>query len=65
MSQRESNLLFLKDVIEHLSATRQQLEWAEDQQTVQVLTETMLRNLDCARRLCEGLQRRSGVCQSV
>jgi hypothetical protein len=58
MSQRESNLLWLKDVIEHLSACRQQLEWAEDSETVRVLTETMMRDLECCRRLCEGLRRR-------
>jgi hypothetical protein len=61
MSQRESNLLWLKDVIEHLAACRQQLEWAEDSDTITVLTETMLRDLECCRRLCEGLQRRSRV----
>jgi hypothetical protein len=65
MSQREANMLWLKDVLKHLAACQQQLEWAEDTDTIHVLTETMLRDLDCCRRLCEGLHRRSGACQHV
>jgi hypothetical protein len=59
MSQREANLLWLKDILEHLSSCRQQLEWAEDKQSVSVLAETMLRDLESCRRLCETIQRRS------
>jgi hypothetical protein len=59
MSQREANLLWLRDVLEHLSACRQQLEWAEDKQSVSVLAETMLRDLETCRRLCETIQRRT------
>ena len=58
MSQRESNLIWLKDMLENLSACRQQLEWADDKQAINVLTETMLRDLDSCRRLCESMQRR-------
>jgi hypothetical protein len=61
MSQRETNLLWLKDLLEQLTAAEQQLEWSEDAATVNVLTETMIRDLDCARRLCLGLQRRQAV----
>ena len=53
MSQRESNLLWLKDMLEHLSACQKQLQWTEDPETVHRVTETMLRDLDCCRRLCE------------
>lgn len=59
MSQRESNLLWLKDILEHLTNCQQQLEWAQDAETVQVLTETMLRDLESCRRLCESINRRS------
>ncbi len=59
MSQRETNLLWLKDMLDHLSACRQQLEWAENSQSVNVLTETMLRDLECCRRLCETIHRRT------
>jgi hypothetical protein len=58
MSQRESNLLRLKDTLEHLRDCQKQLQWAEDAQAIYVITETMLRDLECCRRLCEGLQRR-------
>jgi len=59
MSQRDANLLWLKDTIDHLSACRKQLEWAENPEAVQVTTETMLRDLERCRRLCESLQRRT------
>jgi hypothetical protein len=58
MSQRENNLLWLKDVLNHLRSCQRELEWTQNAQTVQVLTEAMLRDLDCCRRICESLQRR-------
>jgi hypothetical protein len=58
MSQRETNLLWMKDVLDHLRSCRNQLEWAQDQQAIVVLTEAMLRDLDCCRRLCEKLRDR-------
>jgi hypothetical protein len=63
MSQRESNLLWLRDLLEHLTASQHQLQQAEDGETIRVLTESMLRDLDCCRRLCETLRRRAGVRQ--
>lgn len=65
MSQRESNLLWMKDTLNHLQACEQQLEWAEDAETMHVLTETMLRDLERCRRLCEELHRRSRVRHAV
>jgi hypothetical protein len=61
VSQREANLLWLKDLLEHLTASRQQLEWAEDADTVRLLIENMLRDLERCQRLCEALRRRCGV----
>ncbi len=61
MSQREANLLWLKDTLEHLMSCQQQLEWTDDAETVNVLTETMLRDLECCRRLCQGLHRRASL----
>ena len=58
MSQRDTNLLWLKDTLDHLAACRQQLERAEDPAAVQVITETMLRDVERCRRLCEMLHRR-------
>lgn len=58
MSQRETNLLWLKDTLDHLRACQQQLEWAEDEETVYLVTDTMLRDLESCRRLCETVRRR-------
>jgi hypothetical protein len=49
----------MRDILEHLSATRQKLEWAEDRETVRVLTESMIRDLERCQRLCEALNQRS------
>ena len=59
MSQRDTKLLWLADMLDHLAACRKQLEWAEQPEAVQVITETMLRDLDHCRRLCESLRRRT------
>ena len=56
MSRREENLLCLRDLLEQLSAARQQLDWAEDRETIRVVTETMLRDLERCQRLCEALR---------
>jgi hypothetical protein len=61
MSHNETNLIYLKDTIEHLSDCQQQLEWARDRLTVQVLTDSILRDLDCCRRLCDSMRKRSGM----
>jgi hypothetical protein len=63
MSQREANMLWLRDMLNHLSACQQQLEWAEDANTIHVLTESMLRDLESCRRLCESLRRRTSYQQ--
>jgi hypothetical protein len=51
----------LKDMLEHLAMCQQQLAWAEDGEAVHVLTETMLRDLECCRRICETLHRRASL----
>ena len=59
MGQRDANLLWLKDTLDHLQACRQQLQWSEDTESIELLTETMLRDLARSRRLCESLRRRN------
>ena len=54
MSQRDANLLWLKDMLDHLADCRRQLEWAQHPESVQVITEAMLRDLESCRRVCEG-----------
>ena len=61
MGQRDANLLWLRDMLEHLSACQKQLEWAEDPDTVRLLTDTMLRDLERCQRVCETLRQRCGV----
>jgi hypothetical protein len=59
VTQREANVLWLRDMIEHLSSCQKQLEWAEDNETIRLLTETMLRDLERCQQLCTALHRRS------
>ena len=65
MSQREINLLWIKDTLEHLTSCQEQLQWAVDDEAVHLLTETMMRDLDCCRRLCQGLHRRAGLQHAI
>ncbi len=65
MSQREANVLWLRDILEHLAANQKRLEWAEDGETIRLLTETMLRDLERCQRLCESLQQRCSVRSAV
>ena len=59
MSQRESNLVWLRDILEHLAVAQQRLEWSEGPETTRLVTEQMLRDLERCRRLCETMHRRS------
>jgi hypothetical protein len=65
MSQRKANLLWLKDILEHLQNCRQQLEWADSAEAVGLVTETMLHDLERCRRLCQNLQRRAQLASQV
>jgi hypothetical protein len=56
MNLRDSNLLWLGDLLEHLAACRQQLELTDDPRSVRLLTEAMLRDLDSCRKVCETLR---------
>jgi hypothetical protein len=61
MNRRDANLLELKDILEHLTACRQQLAWTENSEAIRLITESMLRDLDDCRRLCERLNPRFGL----
>ena len=65
MSQRDTTLLWLGDLLEHLQTCQQQLSWTADGETVQVLTDTMLRDLESCRRLCQQLHRRAELPAAV
>jgi hypothetical protein len=55
MSQRQADLLRMRDMLEHLHLCHQQLQEFDEPNTVHYLTETMLRNLESCRRLCQNL----------
>jgi hypothetical protein len=59
MSQREANILWLRDILEHLSACQERLQFAEDGAAVSQLADAMLRDLERCQRLCENLRRRA------
>ena len=65
MTQRESQQLWLKDVLEHLQESQEQLAWMQDPDTTRLLLEGMVRDLECGKQLCESLkarlQQRSGL----
>jgi hypothetical protein len=65
MSQREATVLWLRDILEHLSATQKHLEWAKDLETIRLLTENMMRDLERCQRLCEALHQRCGLRHAV
>ncbi len=56
MRNRRHTLLWMKDLIEHLSRCHDQLQWTDDDATQSFLTETMLGDLDQCQRLCEQLR---------
>ena len=56
MGNRRHTLLWMKDLIEHLSRCHDQLQWTNDDATQSFLTEAMLGDLDQCQRLCEQLR---------
>lgn len=61
MSQREANILCLRDTLEHLTANQQRLEWTEDADSIRLIAENMIRDLVRCQRLCESLRRRCSL----
>ena len=68
MRDRQTTLLWMKDIIEHMSRCHEQLQWAGDGPGESFLTEAMLVDLSECRRLCEHLRTqpsRRGVLTTV
>lgn len=59
MNQREINLLCLKDILEHLLTSQEQLQWANNPETIGLLTQSMLRDVERCQRILAGLHRRA------
>jgi hypothetical protein len=65
MSRREANLRYLRDMLEHLKSCERQLEWSKNPETVRLITETMIRELDCCRKVCDGFRQKVSVRQAL
>jgi hypothetical protein len=61
MSQRDANILCLRDTLEHLTTNQQRLEWTEDPDSIRLITENMIRDLVRCQRLCESMRRRCSL----
>jgi hypothetical protein len=65
MSHRESKILWLRDTLDQLQNSQQELQWTDDPDTIRVLTESMIRDLASCQRVCEEINRRARVRQLV
>lgn len=60
MRNRRHTLLWMKDLIDHMTACHEQLQWAGDDEPAQVfLTESLMVDLGECRQLCEQLRERA------
>ncbi len=58
MRNRQTTLLWMKDLIEHMSRCHEQLQWAPEGPSQSFLTDALMVDLTECRRLCEHLQTR-------
>ncbi len=58
MRTRQETLIWMKDLIEHMTRCHEQLQWAADGSAASFLTEALLVDLNECRHLCEQLQTR-------
>jgi hypothetical protein len=65
MRQRQDTLLWMKDLIDHMSRCHEQLQWAADGRTETFLAETLIGDLAECRRLCEELRTGRGNSRSM
>lgn len=59
MRDRQTTLLWMKDLIEHMTRCHEQLQWASGGPSESFLTESMLVDLTECRQLCEQLRSRA------
>ena len=58
MGNRRTTLLWMRDLLEHLSTCHEQLHWAADGPAEAFLTEAMMADLSECRRLCEQIRQK-------
>jgi hypothetical protein len=56
MRNRRHTLLWMKDLIEHMSRCHDQLQWASDRTTQKFLAEALMGDLNECQKLCEQLR---------
>ncbi len=56
MRDRQNTLLWMKDLIDHMSQCHEQLQWASDGRTESFLADTLIGDLKECRQLCEELR---------
>jgi hypothetical protein len=56
MSNRRQTMIWMKDLIEHMSRCHDQLQWASDGPTQVFLADSLLGDLVQCQRLCEELR---------
>ena len=56
MSRRQAEFLRLRDLLDHLRVCEKQLEWSEDPHALLYLTDTMLRDVETCRKVCQALR---------
>jgi hypothetical protein len=65
MCQRDKDMLWLSDMLDHLRHCQRQLSWTDDTETIEILTDAMLRDLERCRRLCEAMTGQSSLQHSA
>ena len=65
MRDRQNTLLWMRDLIDHMSQCHEQLQWAPEGRTQAFLTETLIGDLAECRRLCEELRAGRGKARAL
>ena len=60
MRNRRHTLLWMKDLIEHMSRCHDQLQWASDGDTQSFLADALIGDLNECQKLCEQLRSTAG-----
>jgi hypothetical protein len=61
MGNRRDTLLWIKDLIDHMTRCHDHLQWANDSETQFFLADSMLGDLVECQRLCERLRSSPGA----
>ncbi len=56
MGQREKNLLWMKDLLDHMNRCHEQLQYAGEGPAARFLADTIQTDLNQCMRLCENLR---------